>query len=279
MILSHHYEEPYPPYARAVDGAETVGWWFQDRSPAFEASLTALGARFTYRPMGAAGGAYTGFALAAPPLYEVDPARLTVTAHENQTDAGSVVDRDAATLWRSPGPMRGGEWIQVDLGETQPVALVRWLPGRHEEVPRGLTLVASVDGQTWQRLVEVPTYLGPLYWSAGRPMARVRSGRVELRVAPTPARYLRITQTGRDPRWEWAMRELFVDAAAEGPPASPAAVDGTVLARALRRAGVVRLYADHGWGNRMALADPAIRVLPANVQIDPYGSPPRRPPS
>lgn len=73
VILSHHYEEPYPPHARAVDGAETAGWWFGDRSPAFEAGLTALGVRFVYRPMGAAGGAYTDFVLTTPPLYEVAP--------------------------------------------------------------------------------------------------------------------------------------------------------------------------------------------------------------
>ena len=48
-------------------------------------------------------------------------------------------------------------------------------------------------------------------------------------------------------------------------------VDGATLARTLRQAGVVRLYADHGWGSRVALADPGIEVLPANIQVDEYG--------
>jgi hypothetical protein len=34
---------------------------------------------------------------------------------------------------------------------------------------------------------------------------------------------------------------------------------------------VKRLYADHGWGNRVALAAPEIRVLPANRSLDAYG--------
>jgi hypothetical protein len=34
---------------------------------------------------------------------------------------------------------------------------------------------------------------------------------------------------------------------------------------------VRRLYADHGWASRVALADPAIRVPPANLQLDDYG--------
>jgi F5/8 type C domain-containing protein len=34
---------------------------------------------------------------------------------------------------------------------------------------------------------------------------------------------------------------------------------------------VRRLFADHGWASRVALADPAIRVPPANLQLDDYG--------
>jgi hypothetical protein len=120
-------------------------------------------------------------------------------------------------------------------------------------------------------LVELPAYAGPLYWSAGRPLQRVRSGRVELRVPPTPARYLRITQTGRNARWPWAIRELFVYADAGGPPPPGTALEGPALARALRDAGVTRLYADHGWASRAALADPEIRVPPANLFLDAYG--------
>jgi hypothetical protein len=48
-------------------------------------------------------------------------------------------------------------------------------------------------------------------------------------------------------------------------------VDGATLAQAIRSAGVERLYADHGWASRVALADPAIWVPPANLQLDDYG--------
>ena len=139
-------------------------------------------------------------------------------------------------------------------------------------MPSGLRLDASVDGQSWRSLIELPQYVGPLYWSAGHPMARVRSGRVELRVPPggPPARYLRVTQTGRDPIWRWSVRELFVYAATDTPSVAPGA-DGPALARAIRAAGVTRLYADHGWGARAATADAGIRVPPANLQLDAYG--------
>jgi len=47
--------------------------------------------------------------------------------------------------------------------------------------------------------------------------------------------------------------------------------DGPGLARVLRQAGVVRLYADHGWASQVALADPAVRMAPANRYLDAYG--------
>jgi hypothetical protein len=184
---------------------------------------------------------------------------------------GWMTDRIGATLWSTGRPQQGGEWVQVDLGAAVPVALIRWLPGTYQEVPRGLRLEASGDGDTWSTLVELPRYLGPLYWSAGRPLQRVRSGRVELRVPPTPARYLRFTQTGSDRSWAWTIRELYVYTALGHEPVPSIETDGPALAEAIGAAGVRRLYADHGWASRVAVADPAIRVLPANLQLDDYG--------
>jgi hypothetical protein len=269
VIFSNHYEEIYPGYVLAVDGAERAGWWLGGQDPTFDANLRALGARFAYRPL-PLGGVYTDFAVAPQPMREIAPGRLGLTASHAGPQAAWVADRDAATLWSTGRPKRGGEWLQVDLGAVEPVAMVRWLPGTYQEVPTGVVLEASVDGAAWQRLIELPTYVGPLYWSAGRPMGRVRSGRVELRVPPTPARYLRITQTGANSRWHWTVRELFVYAAAGAPAAEPPPLSGTTVAGALRAAGVSRVYADHGWSARAALADPSLRILPANLALDAY---------
>jgi hypothetical protein len=270
-IVSNPYEEIRPSFARAVDGAPAAAWWTRRRAPGLEAHFEALGARFTFRRLSRLGGAYEGFTLVAPPVRELPPATLQITASDGGAATGPMTDRHAATLWSSGRPQRGGEWIQVDLGEVAPVALVRWLPGTFQEVPRGLRLESSVDGAAWRTLVDLPEYAGPLYWSGGRPLVRVRSGRVELRVAPAPARYLRITQTGAGGVWAWTIRELYVYAATAGEPAAPPDPEGAALARAIRSAGVERLYADHGWGSRIALADPGLRVLPANLQLDDYG--------
>ena len=271
VIFSNHYDEFRPSYARAVDGARRVAWLMPKRAPILEENFAALGLRFTYRPVGKLGGVYGGFVLSAPPVRELAPATFRVTASDRTHATFRMTDRVAETFWNTMRRQRGGEWIRVDLGKVVPLALIRWLPGMYEEVPRGLRVEVSSDEASWRTLVDLPEYVGPLYWSAGRPMARVRSGRVELRVAPTPARYLRITQTGQAHLSEWTIRELYVYAAMGGEATTPVDVDGAWLAQAVGAAGVRHLYADHGWASRVALADPRIRVPPANLELDDYG--------
>ena len=270
-IVSNPYEEIRPAYARAVDGAPGVGWWMPRRAPVLEAHFAALGIRSAFRRVSPLGGVYDRFTLRAPPVREVPVTAFRVTASQGSDGTGRMTDRIGSTLWSTGSPQRGDEWVQVDLGAIVPVALVRWLPGTYQEVPRGLRLEVSVDGTAWRTLVNLPEYAGPLYWSAGQPVQRVRSGRVELRVSPTAARHLRITQTGRGALWAWTIRELYVYAATADEPAPPIGADGATLARAVSGAGVRGLYADHGWASRVTLADPAIRVPPANLQLDDYG--------
>jgi hypothetical protein len=271
VVFAHPYEEIRPRFARAVDGAAAPVWWTPHRSLVLEANLAAVGLRFSFEGLSSRGGVYRGFTLTAPPVRELEPTTLRVSASPESGPGGRMTDRVAGTLWSTGRPQRGGERIAIDLGTIVPVALVRWLPGTYQEVPRGVRLEASADGTTWRTLLELPEYVGPLYWSAGRPMTRVRSGRVELRVPPVRARHIRITQTGQDAVWAWTVRELYVYAAQEDAPARTAEADDPALARAVRAAGVARLYADHGWASRVALADPAIRIPPANLQLDDYG--------
>ena len=271
VIFSDPYEEIRPRFAGAVDGAARSAWWTSERTPDLEAHFAALGLRFAFHPVGSIGGAYSGFTLMAPPVRELDPSTLRVSASAGPGATGRMTDRLGGTHWSTGGPQRGGEWIQIDLGAVVPVALIRWLPRTYQEVPRGLRLEVSSDGAAWRTLVELPRYLGPFYWSAGRPMRRVRSGRVELRVPPAPARYLRITQTGRETLWAWTIRELYVYEAWAEAPVPPIDMDGTELAHAVQAAGVRQLYADHGWASRVAVVAPTVRIPPANLQLDDYG--------
>lgn len=274
VIVSNYYVEAISRHARAVDGAPpaAIGWWVRQPDVPLEQSLAALGSRFEYRPYPPLGGVYASFTATPVPLRELDPDTLRVTASENGTRGAWTLDRDAWTAWRTAGSMRGGEWVEIDLGAVRPLAMVRWLPRVYEEAPGGLVLETTIDRVDWRRQLEIPTYVGPLYWSAGRPMGRVRSGRVELRVAPTLARHVRITQTGQAGRWPWTISELFVYVEEPSAPLQPVSWrSGQELAREVRRAGVQKLYADHGWGSAVALADPGIRVMPSNLDLDGSG--------
>jgi len=148
--------------------------------------------------------------------------------------------------------------------------MVAWLPGGYQEVPLGFRLETSTDGAHWTVAREVPTYYGPLYWAAGHPMGRVRWGRVEVRFPARSARYIRVTHLGRDERFPWTVRELFVYE--PGDPTVESEVDTLAAARALLAAGARRAYADHGEGPRLAqAAKDGILALPDNVPIDRYG--------
>jgi hypothetical protein len=116
-----------------------------------------------------------------------------------------------------------GRLLQIDLGRVHPVGMVAWPPGAYQEVPVGFRLDTSVDGTAWTVAREVPTYYGPLYWAAGHPMGRVSWGRVEARFPPRPARHVRLTHVGRDERYPWTVREIFLYEA--GDPGSASAVD------------------------------------------------------
>ncbi len=268
--VSHFYLESYPPLARHVDGAERVAYFSQDPPAGFAESLTAAGIRFA-RMRSPLGTLYTEFTLEHADYREIPRERLVATASDRPRSAAHALDRDAATRWDSGGPARAGTWFQVDLGRIHPIGMLAWLPGGFQEVPAGFRVEASADGEAWTTVREAAPYYGPLYWSGAHPLGRVRWGRVEVRFPSIWARHLRITHLGEQQRFPWSIRELSVYEALPALTAvRPADVGAT--AAALRRAGIERVYADHGVGARLAAAaGQALALQPANLRVDAYG--------
>ena len=266
VAVSNFYFDADPLIGRRVDAAPEVAY-LGVPPPGFEPSLAAAGIRFT-RESGPLGPLYTGFALESGAVREIPPEGWVATAWPRPELAPGAVDRDGRTRWSTRRARQTGMWFAVDLGRPRRVAMLAWLPGAFEEVPTGFRVEASSDGRNWTTLREVPQYYGPLYWSGGHPMGRVRWGRAEVRFPPVAARHLRITHIGSDRRL-WTVRELFVYDAA---PEDPEAGDPSALALALRRAGILRVYADHALGARLTEAsDGALVAPPDNVRVDPYG--------
>jgi F5/8 type C domain len=269
LTVSHFYLADDPERAARVDASSQVAYLASGQSlPGFEESMAAAGVQFE-RQETAFGPLLTNFRVEPDGLQEVAPAGWTATASLRPELAGHAIDRDAGTRWRTT--VRSPEaWFRVDLGRVHPVAMVAWLPGAYQEVPVGLRVETSVDDVRWVVAREVPQYYGPLYWAAEHPMGRVRWGRVEVRFPPRPARYLRVTHLGRDERFPWTVRELFVyetgDAEVERP------VDPHAAATALLAMGARRVYADHGEAPRLVAASgDRLQTPPDNVRVDRYG--------
>ena len=102
-----------------------------------------------------------------------------------------------------------GQWLAVDLGAPELVTRVDLLAIDWQNVPAGLRVEASLDGQHWNTVSEVPDYWGPLFFSEHHAFLKVRRGRVQAIFPPVRAQHVRFVQTGIGPR-SWAARELFV---------------------------------------------------------------------
>ena len=269
VLFADPYQDNYPPYALQVDGAGQAAWFALGRDAAFESTLAATGIRFEVI-QSPVGWIYHHFSRDPIALQELPPDEWRATANPLAEAAELAIDRDAGTRWESRGPQRPGMSFTLDLGRSHLLGMVSWLPGTFQDVPRGVRLETSVDGQQWSTMVNVPSYQSPLYWGWAHPMARVRRGRVELRFPPHQARHMRLTQTGEDSHYWWTIRELYVHTVHEGSPPETSGV-APLVAR-LRERGVRFVYADQGVSTQIALMSAGtIGILPQNFFTDSHG--------
>jgi hypothetical protein len=139
----------------------------------------------------------------------LEGARLECHRPEIASGLPNVVDGDPATRWDSGRPQQGGEWLQLEL----PAAVLLgdlWLDTTRSanDYPRGLTVLHSLDGETFEP-------------------ARIRQhGTARLHVMfdpPVRSRFLRLEQTGRHEQFYWSIHELELWAEGLSPAAAPAA--------------------------------------------------------
>jgi hypothetical protein len=105
-----------------------------------------------------------------------------------------AVDGDEATRWATGAAQASGQWLQLDLGATQPVRHLVLNAGAESpsDYPRGYSVTVSTDGSTWSLPVATGTGSGQI--------TRITFG-------SQTARYLRITQTGSATGW-WGVAEV-----------------------------------------------------------------------
>ncbi len=155
---------------------------------------------------------WTGYELRASGA--VAPAEIRGTAVRiagivttaNMPHINAVLDGDLDTRWHSQ-PQRGGETLTVDLDRPQHVAAVVLCLGAYAgQFPRRLQVEVSSDGVTWTAVYRGGTAL-ETYDAAVRSPREVP---ITLPIQRDGVRFLRLRQTGVEPRTGWTIVELRV---------------------------------------------------------------------
>ncbi len=217
IIFATPFDDRSDVYLDQVDGARNAAFLFHEPegAAAFESTLRLASA--TYQRAAIEG--FTLFhAITPAPAGAAEVRIVGATASHNPTDALLAFDRDAATRWTSLAPLRPGMWLTLDLGNEQEIAELSFLPRFAPDAPRGVRVEVSTDGTSWMKVKEAPLYWGPCSWARGRPLPS-NDGWVVVRFAPARARFVRITQLGRDRFYSWSVAEVIVRA--PGPPRNP----------------------------------------------------------
>ena len=130
--------------------------------------------------------------------------RLTVRSSSNTGSAPYLNDGDRKTVWEAP--MRGGQWIEIDLGQVRTIRGVELdLGGHARSYPRGYRIEVSPDGTDWTIAGKDSSFRPPItdFVVPGNMVAR-------LEISPMQGRWIRIFQTSSSSRYAWRVAELGV---------------------------------------------------------------------
>ncbi len=221
----------------AVDDPAAVAivthWRLQSPSPEVLAE--------TLRLMGAEAqedrvGDYVIFHHVRPPDPRVRPipsAGWSARASSDPEGARLAFDRQVWTRWSAA--KAGTEWLELDLGAVYRLAQLTLETGPFSlDGPAALTVETSPDGRIWGTAARAAGLLSGVHWWKGHPRVD-ESGRVFVRFAPRPARYVRLVQTGRD-RFRWSIGEVFAYEVAAAPWEPPPSAQAALAAAAAEMA-------------------------------------------
>jgi hypothetical protein len=131
-----------------------------------------------------------------------------VSASDNRgaVRVSTITDGNTATLWTLERPQHAGDQLTIDLGHAaSPCEAVL-----HEDVstnyPRALTVATSLDGRAW-----TPSFSGRTGGLAvSGALTSPRSPTLAIRLASTPARYIRFQLERTLERDWWIVTELAI---------------------------------------------------------------------
>lgn len=133
---------------------------------------------------------------------------FTVSAASVNTEiAATVNDDNLYSRWHAGREQRRGDSITVDVGTVREITGAEiQIGGYVTDYARELVIAASDDGERWTDVWSGPT--GLLTFSGG--LDRPRDMPATIRIPPTRARYVRLTQTGAELVNYWSVAELRI---------------------------------------------------------------------
>ena len=116
-----------------------------------------------------------------------------------------AIDGNMSTRWNS-GPQKKGIFFELDLGRPYQIrGLSLKLGPKYLDYPRAYYVDLSTDKINWTTVASQEKTSFPL-------TAFIKGSTISLDIpfSPTPARYIKITNTGEDKTYYWSIYELDV---------------------------------------------------------------------
>jgi hypothetical protein len=176
----------------------------------FEVNLKAIGGEYR-KVEGERFAVYYDF---KPPygliqLKEINRAGWMATAEQNSKEAGNAIDNNRTTGWQTGRPQTAGTWFMVDMGRVATVGKIRFdLDDHNDDYPRGYKIEISTDGKLWKQILEMRDMGGNLFWEGSHPWMLVKGDFFTAAFPPIEIRYVKMTLTASDPRFDWTIAEL-----------------------------------------------------------------------
>ncbi|YCM43842.1 discoidin domain-containing protein [Verrucomicrobiaceae bacterium 227] len=119
-----------------------------------------------------------------------------LTSSHGEGSLGSAIDRDLNSRYTTSATQTPGMWVQIELPREATISALTLDAGNStRDYPRGYEVTVSNDGKKWSKPVAKGKGNGAL---------------TQIKLPDTKARFIRITQTGKDGGLYWSIHELKI---------------------------------------------------------------------
>jgi hypothetical protein len=204
------------PYIDQVRKADKVAYIMHKnlgvKADDFENKLKIIGGKYKRKSL----GAYTVFYAFEPPYKESKLTQIPSTdwkagSNFKTENASLAIDNNITTRWGSGAPQQPGMFFSIDLGKPYQISKIAFNLGKFvSDSPRGYKIETSIDNKQWNIVSDNPNNIGGLFWEGSHPRFLLYDEYFTAAFNPVQTRYIKITQTGYDQRFDWSIAEILI---------------------------------------------------------------------